>query len=111
VRERPAAEYGLADLGLSPGTVGVHHAVLDRALKRADRGRLITTNPAADVEHRPRVRNPPGSEAAKAHCWTADEARVVTAAKQDTPQMAASIYLALDAGAEIRTATKQLTTG
>jgi hypothetical protein len=33
---------GYADLGLSPGTVGVHHAVLHRALKQADRGRLIT---------------------------------------------------------------------
>jgi integrase len=87
-----------ADLDLSPGTIGVLHAVLHRALRKATKERLIERNPADDVEARPRV--PGGHDAARLHCWTADEAQTfLTATTTAGPQAAAFYALALETGA------------
>ena len=82
---------------LSRATLDIHHAILSRALKSAQRERLITHNVAADAEGRPKARE--RREDAKRHCWTADEARkFLEAADAAGPQLAALCALALDSG-------------
>jgi integrase len=86
-------------LKLQPSTIGLHHAMLARALKTAVRDRLIQANPAVDAEDRPRVNRAARREAAR-KAWTAGEARaVLDAADKTTPQFAAFMYVALDSGA------------
>lgn len=81
----------------SPSTLSLHHTVLSRALRKAKRDNLIAANPAPDVEARPRRRRNP--EAARANCWSRDEARqFLAAAKQAGPQAAALYALALETG-------------
>lgn len=81
----------------SASTLALHHTVLSRALRKAKRDCLIATNPAPDVEARPRRRRDP--EAARANCWSRDEARqFLAAAKAAGPQTAALFALALDSG-------------
>jgi len=81
----------------SASTLGLHHTVLSRALRKAKRDNLITTNPAPDVESRPRRQRDP--DAARANCWTQDEARqFLAAAKVAGAQTAALYALALETG-------------
>lgn len=88
-----------ADLKMSASSVNVIHALIGRALKLAARDRVITHNPARDVEDRPRVAKSRNRETARAHCWTADEARNVwTAAKRTGPQVSAFLAVLLDTG-------------
>jgi hypothetical protein len=104
---------GYADLGLSPGMVGVHHAVLHRALKQVARYRLITTNAAADVEHRLCVRK--SVRIGSGEGALLDRRRGAGGAHDGQAGHAAGggVYLpgARRRRPEIRTATKQLTTG
>ncbi len=92
-------EHYYGTLSAKPATVTVHHAVFHRALKKAVKDRLLHTNPAADVEHRPR----PTKDYAlhtRANCWTATEARsFIDAAKKAGTQVSAFCALALDTGA------------
>jgi integrase len=61
--------------------------------------RLVPSNIVADVETKPRRKRDKG-DAARLHCWTADEARsFLDAAKAHSPQAAAFYALALDSGA------------
>jgi integrase len=83
---------------LSASTLTLHHAVLYPALRKAVRDQLIITNPAADLEGKPR-RNRSRSEDAQHHCWSAADARLfLAAAKEAGPQPAAFYTLALDSG-------------
>lgn len=85
-----------ADLTLAPSSVTVLHAVIHRALRKAVKDKLLTVNPAVDLERR----RPTASAAAREHCWSATEARrVLTEVATSTPQLAAFVYLALDSGA------------
>lgn len=87
---------------LAPGTVRVHHAVLHRAFRSAVRDRLVTRNPAADVENRPKSPKDRG-EHARADCWTVDEARAFLAVTDGAGAQPAAFYaLALDSGARLR---------
>jgi integrase len=62
--------------------------------------RLIPTNPAADLDHKPRRTREKVPEDAQRHAWTAVEARAFLApAKAAGPQTAAFYALALDSGA------------
>jgi len=93
-------ERYFADLTrLSAGSLAVHHAVLGRAMRKAVKDRLLHTSPVTDLERRK-----PTKDKAQAihreHCWSALEARrVIEAAKGESPQVAAYVYLALDTGA------------
>ena len=90
-------ERHYASLSLQPSTVGVHHAILHRALKKAVKDRLLAINPATDLERRRPAKD---HAAARQHCWSAVEARTfIAAAKGASPQMAAFCHLALDTGA------------
>jgi len=82
---------------LSPSSIGVLHAVIHRALRTAVRDKLLVANPATAVEDRPRSGKDVG-QIARAHCWSADEARRVLAAAHDDPQLSAFVALALDSG-------------
>ena len=84
----------------SAATLSLHHAILHKALRKATKDRLIASNPAADLDHKPRqAREKPSSEAQQ-HAWTATEARAfLAAAKTAGPQPAAFYALALDSGA------------
>lgn len=99
-RLRPAHLEGYyAALTGAASTRTSHHTVLHRALKKAVRDRLLTMNPAADLEGRPR--RPRGRTAdAQAHCWMGAEARAfLVTATASGPQNAALYALALDSGA------------
>ena len=87
-----------ADLPLAPKSVSVLHAAIHRAFKKAVKDRLLTVNPAVDLERRKPDADAPTAQAQQ-HCWTATEARrVIEAATAGTPQLAAFTYLALDSG-------------
>jgi integrase len=87
-----------AEAKLSPSTLGVHHAILHPALKKAKRDGLITTNIALDAE-RPRGTKHK-SDDAQQHSWTAGEARTFLDAATGRGRQAAAFYaLALDTGA------------
>ncbi len=83
----------------SASTLTLHHTVFRRALRLAQRDRLVTVNVAADLDGRPR--RPRGrSDDARQHCWTASEARAfLDAATAAGPQEAAFYALAFDSGA------------
>jgi integrase len=84
---------------VSASTLTLHHAILHRALRKAAKDRLIPTNPASDLDGKPRVTRESRDDARK-HAWTADEARVFLAtAKAARPQPAAFYALAIDSGA------------
>ena len=92
-------EHYYSTLTLKPGSIGVHHSILSKSLKKAVRDRLLSVNPVSDVEHRPKVRHAERIDAAR-RCWSADEARrVLVAAKDAGTQMSAFVALALDTGA------------
>ena len=77
----------------------LHHVILHRALRKAVKDKLITVNPASDLDGKPRHRRDYDVEARK-HCWTAAESRAfLAAAKAAGPQPAAFYALALDSGA------------
>jgi integrase len=88
------AYYATIPAGSGP----VHHTVIRRALRTAVRDRLLTVNPAADLEHAPR-RARAHDDDARRNCWSATEAQTfLAAAKAAGPQTAALYALALDAG-------------
>jgi integrase len=80
-------------------TLSLHHTVIRRALRKAQRDRLVAVNVASDLDGRPK--RPRGrSEEAREHCWTAAEARTfLETAKKSGAQNAALYALALDSGA------------
>lgn len=81
------------------GSRTVHHTVLRRALRKAVKDRLLTRNPAADLDHTPKRRKAP-AEDARVNCWTAGEAKTfLAAAKAAGPQAAALYTVAIDSGA------------
>jgi integrase len=86
-------------LKLAPRSIDLVHAVIHRAFKTAVRDKLLLANPATTVEDRPRASKDQG-RGARAHCWSADEARRARAAAKDAgPQVSAFFALALDTGA------------
>jgi integrase len=88
-----------ASVKASSSTVALHHTILMQCFKKAVRDRLVPLNVVADVESKPRRARDKG-DAARLHCWTADEARrFLDAAKGDGPQNAAFYSVALDSGA------------
>lgn len=92
------AYYAEASKKLSASTLTLHHAILHRALRKAVRDRLIASNPARDLEGKPRRSHSKG-ENARQHCWSVAEAqRFLTAAKNAGEQAAAFYSLALDSG-------------
>jgi integrase len=91
-------ERFLASLPLAAATLAVVHAVLHKACAKAAKDRLLTVSPAVDLERR-RV-SKDHAAIAKAHCWSATEARrFLDAAKTASPQTSAFMLLALDSGA------------
>jgi integrase len=81
----------------SASTIGLHHTVLSRALRKAKRDNLITMNPAPGVETRPRRKRDP--ESARENCWKREEARqFLSAAEKTGPQCAALYTLAPETG-------------
>jgi integrase len=93
-------EQYYASATVSASTLMLHHAILHQALRKAMKDRLISSNPAADLDHRPRRTSEKVSEDARKHAWTAIEARdFLAAAKAAGPQAAAFYGLALDSGA------------
>lgn len=87
-----------ATLKLSASTRTLHHTILYSALKKAERDRLIPSNPARDLEARPR-RTRGKSEDARQHCWNVTEAqKFLSAANAAGPQPAAFYGLALHTG-------------
>ena len=90
-------EAHYASTKASASTLGLHHAVLSRAFKKAKRDNLIVSNPIPDVEERPRRhRNP---DAARENCWSKDEARQFLVYVKTAGAQAAALYgLALDTG-------------
>jgi integrase len=87
-----------ASVQMSPSTITLHHTILYSALRKAVRDRLIPSNPARDLEARPR-RSRSKSEDARQHCWTVTEAQTfLDAANAAGPQPAAFYGLALHTG-------------
>lgn len=99
-RLRPThLETYYAGLTGSASTKMNHHTVIHRALRKAVRDRLVSTNVASDLEGRPR-RSKGRTDDAREHCWTPAEAQAfLAAAKASGPQNAALYALALDSGA------------
>lgn len=88
-----------ASLKASPSSVLIHHTILLRALRKAVKDRVVTTNVAIDLEGKPKLTRG-RDEDARQHCWTPEEARTFLAtALQAGPQPAAFYGLALDTGA------------
>jgi integrase len=93
-------EQYYANAILSDATLMVHHAILHQALRKAKKDALIASNPAVDLDHRPRRPREKASEGAQQHVWTATEARRFLAAAKAAGAQPAAIYaLALDSGA------------
>jgi integrase len=87
-----------ASVKLSASTVTLHHTIIFSALRKAMRDRLIVSNPARDLEGRPR-RSRSKSDDARQHCWSVTEAaKFFDAAKAAEPQPAAFYGLALNSG-------------
>jgi integrase len=87
-----------ADAAVSASTLTLHHAILHSALRKAVKDKLITVNPAIDLDGKPRRKRDKGDDA-RQHCWTAAEARAFLAvAKAAGAQPAAFYTLALDSG-------------
>jgi integrase len=84
---------------VSASTLTVDHAILNNAFRKAKASKLVTANPVADVEHRPRANRDERTEEAKRHAWCeADAARFMAKAREAGPQAAAFYALALDTG-------------
>lgn len=76
----------------------MHHAILHRALKKAVKDRLISINPAVDIDRPKTVQDL--TTAARANCWTVAQARAfLKAANGSGVQTSAFFNLALDTGA------------
>lgn len=81
----------------SSSTMTLHHTVLHRALRKAVRDKLIASNPAVDLESKPR--RSASRDDARQHAWSALEARAFLRVATDAgPQPAAFYTLALDSG-------------
>ena len=81
------------------GSRPVHHTVLRRALRKATKERLISINPAVDLDHAPRRQKTPDADA-RVNCWSALEAKTFLAAAKSTGPQAAALYtVAIDSGA------------
>jgi integrase len=89
-----------ASATVSASTLTLHHTILHQALRKAAKDRLIETNPAADLDHKPRRTREKVTEGAQSHAWTATEARAfLAAARAAGPRPAAFYTLAIDPGA------------
>jgi integrase len=97
---RPShVETYYASIKASASTLTLHHTILQQALRKAMKDRLITRNAAADVDAKPTRGRDKGTDA-RMHCWTAEEARhFLDVAKEAGAQAAAFYALALDSGA------------
>jgi len=81
------------------GSGPVHHTVLRRALRKAVKDKLLTVNPAVDLDHAPRRSKSKASEDARMNWWTAHDARTFLAAAKAADAQSAALYaVALDAG-------------
>jgi integrase len=60
---------------VSKGSRQVYHTVIRRALRRAVKERLISTNPAAEMENAPRRSRQRLSDEAEVNCWNAADAK------------------------------------
>lgn len=84
---------------LSAPTLVVHHSILQQAIRKAAKSKIISVNIAADLDHKPRL-NRQQRDAARMHCWTATEARTFLQAARSAGSRPAAFYtLALDSGA------------
>jgi integrase len=90
-------ETHYATVKASVSTAELHHTVLGRAFRKAKRDRLVLSNPATEVDDRPRRKRNP--EIARENCWSRDEARrYLDHVRTADPQDAALYALALDTG-------------
>ena len=84
--------------GVSAATLTLDHAILHRALRKAQKNKLVTSNVASDLDERPR-RSRSQSDEAREHAWSAAEAAAfLDAAKQAGAQSAAFYAVALGTG-------------
>ena len=84
---------------LAAPTLVVHHSILQQAIRKAAKSKIISVNIAADLDHKPRL-NRGKRDAARMHCWTALEARrFLQEATARGSRPAAFYTLALDSGA------------
>jgi integrase len=85
--------------GLAAPTLVVHHSILQQAIRKAAKSKIISINFAADLDHKPRL-NRGKRTAARMHCWTALEARRFLQEATTRGSRPAAFYtLALDSGA------------
>jgi integrase len=91
------AYYGASTLAAP--TLVVHQTILQQALQKAKKHRLVRESVAVDLDNKPRLaRN--RHQDARLHCWTASDARAfLKTAIAAGPQPAAFYALALDTGA------------
>ena len=83
---------------LTASTLVVHHTILQQALRKATKSRIISVNISAHLDHKPRSTGT--RTATRMHCWTATEAcRLLVAARSAGSRAAAFYTLALDSGA------------
>jgi integrase len=88
--------YYNAQKTISGATLTLDHAILHRAFRKAVKAKLITVNPVADLDERPRAEK---RSEAEVHAWTPEEAsRFLVAAKKRGPQTHAFYALALETG-------------
>ncbi len=93
-------EQYYASSSVSASTLTLHHTILHQALRKAAKDRLIPSNPAADLDHKPRRARERFTEDAQKHAWTTTEARAfLAAASAAGPRPGAFYALALDSGA------------
>ncbi|MCC7178645.1 MAG: site-specific integrase [Acidobacteria bacterium] len=87
---------------LAPGTLSLHQNILQRALRKAARDKLVARNEAKEVEGKPSARHTRDDAArdARVHCWTAAEAAQFLAhvKAHGTSQQAAFYAVLLDSG-------------
>jgi integrase len=93
--------YNVELAALAPASIAVVHTVLKCALDVAMDDKIVEFNAATRAKNRRRRDNDASTAIAQQHCWSASEAKAVLdyAAMHATPQLAAYVYLALDAGA------------
>lgn len=81
---------------VSGATMTLDHAILHKAMRKAVKAKLLKTNPASDVDNRPRAEK---TDEAEVQAWMPEEARkFLAAAKTRGVQTHAFYALALDTG-------------
>jgi len=85
---------------LAAGTIQLLHAVINEALGKAVKDKLLASNPATNATERPRTAEHAAQDAARGNCLTEEEVRrVLAAAKEVGAQVEAFFWLAIDSGA------------